>query len=219
MKAFLLGVLTTLAVIALGTVLLVASLGSGATPARVPSPPPSGVRVPPPGDLATGETWLGSVRLQGAELVSRDGDLVDVDATGTGVRFGGGSLRASTLALRATVPFDTVAAQVGGGTRLYAVSGDRVGVERPLTLLGRRLLVRATGTVTAQGGLLLLEPETLDIGAPGPVDAALSEAARRLVTIRTAVPGVPDGMTLREVGVGGAGFAVRLDGRDVTIGR
>lgn len=219
MKQFLLGVLTTLVVLALGVLALGLSLGAGATPAALPSPPPSGVRVPPPGDLGPDETWLGAVQLDSREVVAAEGDLVDVDATGTGVRFGPDGLRATTLAVRATVPFATVADQVGDGTRLYAAGGGRAGVERQVTLLGRDLLVRATGTVRAEGGLLVLEPETVDVGAPGPVDAALGAAARRLVTIRTPVAGLPEGMVLREVGVGGAGFAVRLDGRDVVLGR
>ncbi|QKE83875.1 LmeA family phospholipid-binding protein [Arthrobacter sp. NEB 688] len=219
MKRFLLGVLTTLVVLVLGVIVLGLSLGSGATPAALPSPPPSGVRVSPPGDLGPDETWLGAVRLQSREVLAAEGDLVDVDATGTGVRFGPDGLRATTLAVRATLPFGTVAEQVGAGTRLYAAGEGRAGVERQVNVLGRDLLVRATGRVRAEGGLLVLEPETVDVGGPGPVDAALGAAARQLVTIRTPVTGLPDGMVLREVGVDGAGFAVRLDGQDVVLGR
>ncbi len=152
-------------------------------------------------------------------MVSADGNLVDVEATGTGVRFGPAGLRARTLAIHATIPFDTVSAQVGQGTRLYAVSGGRAGFERPATLLGRDLLVRGTGRVSARDGRLLIEPETVDVGAPGPVEAALSAAARSLVRVTAEVPGVPQGMVLRSVSVSGAGFDVRLDGTDVVIGR
>ena len=220
MKQFLAGVVATVLTLVLAAGALVLSVGDGAGPApALPAPPPSGVRVPPPSDLAEDETWLGAVRLDSRELRSADGDLVDVEATGTGVRFGPEGLTARTLALDATLPFDTVADQVGGGVRLYAVSEGRTGVERVVPVLGRDVTVRATGTVRADGGQLLLEPETVDVGGPAFLNATLGAAARSLVTLREEVRGVPDGLVLREVSVSGAGFAVRLDGTDVTVGR
>ena len=220
MRSFALGVVSTLVVLVLAAAILLLSLGDGAEPGTpLPSPPPSGVRVPPPADLAADETWLGAVDLESREVVSADGDLVDVEATGTGVRFGPDGLRARTLAIHATLPFETVSEQVGDGTRLYAVSGGLAGVRRPARILGRDLTVQATGRVRAEDGLLVLEPDTVDIGGPGFVNAAVSAAARDLVRFRMQVPGVPSGMVLREVSVSGAGFDVRLDGQDVTIAR
>lgn len=219
MKQFLAGVAATLVVIVLAGVALVVSLGGGASPATAPSPPVTGARVPPPDDLAADETWLGAVDLSSREIVSSDGDLVDVEATGSGIRFGPDGLRADTLVLDATLPFDTVSAQLGDDVRLYAVSGGLAGVERPATILGRDVLVRATGRVSAEGGRLLVEPETVDVGGPAFVSAAMSALARALVTLRLEVPGVPEGMTLRRVAVSGAGFDVRLDGQDVRITR
>jgi len=151
--------------------------------------------------------------------VSPDGDLAVVDATGSGVRFGTGGLRAARLDIDATIPFDTLAEQVGPDTRIYAVSGGLAGVEREVTILGRDLTVRATGAVTADGGQLVIEPETVDLGGPSFVDATLSAIARTLVTIRQDVPGVPSGMALTDVSVTGAGFGAQLTGTDVTIGR
>ncbi|NHA67408.1 LmeA family phospholipid-binding protein [Phycicoccus flavus] len=220
MRQFLLGVVSTLVVLVLAGAALLASLGGGAGPApALPSPAPSGVRVPPPDDLTADQTWLGAVDLRSREVVSADGDLVDVEATGTGVRFGPEALEAATLAIRATVPFDTASEQVGDGTRLYAVSGGLVGLRRPARVLGRDLVVQATGTVRAEDGRLVLEPETVDVGGPGFVGAAASALARDLVRLRLEVPGVPEGMVLREVSVSGAGFDVRLDGTDVTVQR
>jgi len=221
-KQFLLGVLSTLVVLALGVVALILSLGSGSS-AAAPAPSGSAVapgpRVDPPDDLADDETWLGTVELRSEDVVAAEGDLVDVRAEGVGVRFGPDGLRAQRLDLDATIPFDTVAEQVGPDTRVYAVSGGLAGVERTATVLGRDLTVRATGTVRADGGELLIEPETIDLGGPELLDSAVSAVARSLVTIRQPVPGVPEGMTLTDVSVSGAGIAAALTGSDVVITR
>lgn len=220
MKQFLLGVGSTLAVLVVAVVVLGLTLGSGVAPAAAPpAPAPTGVRVEAPDDLAADETWLGRVALDSEDVVSADGRLVDVTATGDGVRFGPDGLRARRLAVEATLPFQTVAAEVGAGVRLYAAGGGRAGVERTATLLGRDLTIRATGTVRADRGQLLIEPETVELGGPAFLDSAVSAAARALVTIRQDVPAMPDGLTLREVDVDAAGFGVWLDGADVTIGR
>lgn len=222
MRQFVLGVVTTLVVLAVGAGVLLVSLGSGAdpaTPRASGSTATPGARPEPPEDLTEEETWLGTVDFAGEDLVSPDGDLAVVDATGSGVRFGTGGLRAARLDIDATIPFDTLAEQVGPDTRIYAVSGGLAGVEREVTILGRDLTVRATGAVTADGGQLVIEPETVDLGGPSFVDATLSAIARTLVTIRQDVPGVPSGMALTDVSVTGAGFGAQLTGTDVTIGR
>jgi hypothetical protein len=222
MRQFVLGVVTTLVVLAVGAGVLLVSLGSGADPARPQasgSTATPGARPEPPEDLTEEETWLGTVDFAGEDLVSPDGDLAVVDATGSGVRFGTGGLRAARLDIDATIPFDTLAEQVGPDTRIYAVSGGLAGVEREVTILGRDLTVRATGAVTADGGQLVIEPQTVDLGGPSFVDATLSAIARTLVTIRQDVPGVPSGMALTDVSVTGAGFGAQLTGTDVTIGR
>ena len=222
MKQFLLGVLATLVVLAVGAGVLLLSLGGGAASAAPePSTPTAeaGVAADPPGDLADDETWLGSVDLRSEDVLSPDGDLTDVRAVGSGVRFGTDGLRAERLDIEATIPFDTVAEQVGPDTRVYAVSGGRAGVERRVTILGRDLTVRATGTVQADGGQLLIEPETVDLGGPAFVDSAVSALARALVTIRQPVPGVPEGMALTDVSVSAAGVDASLTGTDVVVGR
>jgi hypothetical protein len=218
-KQFLLGVATTLLVLVVAAGALVVSLGSGATATTPPPPSPSATAPPPPADLGRDETWLGTVDLRSEDVVSAEGDLANVHATGSGIRFGNDGLHADRLDLDATVPFDTVAEQVGPGTRVYAVSGGRAGVERQVTVLGRDLTVRATGRVTADGGKLVIEPETVDLGGPAFVDSAVSALARSLVTIREDVPGVPAGMTLTDIAVSGAGMVVSLTGTDVTVGR
>lgn len=225
MKNFLLGVGATLAAIVLALVVLVLSLGSGAagaTPsvaAPAPSPTGSVAVAQRPTDLTADETWLGAVELRSQDVVSAKGDLVDVVATGSGVRFSDAGLRAERLGIDATIPFDTVAAQVGQDVTVYDAGNGKTGVERKVTILGRDLTLRATGTVTADGGQLLIEPETVDLGGPSFLDAAASSLARSLATIRQDVPGVPAGMTLDAVAVTPQGFDARLSGTDVTIGR
>lgn len=224
MKNFLLGVGATLATLALTLVVLVLTLGSGGgEPAAVPSPTASGgssgTSSPPPADLTENETWLGAVELRGQDVVSADAELDDVVATGSGVRFSEAGLQADRLDLEATLPFETVATQVGEDVRLYDAGDGLAGIERQVTILGRDLTVSAEGTVTADGGQLLIEPETVDLGGPDFLDNALSSLARSLVTIRQPVPGVPEGMALTDVTVTDAGFAASLSGTDVTITR
>jgi LmeA-like phospholipid-binding len=222
-KNFLLGVGATLAVLALALVVLVLSLGSGASSATGPtaSPRPTGTATvaEQPADLKADETWLGAVDLRSQDVVSAKGDLVDVVATGSGVRFSQQGLRAQRLDIDATIPFDTVAKQVGQDVTVYDAGNGKTGVERQVTILGRDITLKATGTVTADGGQLLIEPETVDLGGPSFLDSAASTLARSLATIRQDVPGVPAGMSLDAVTVTPQGFDARLSGTDVTVGR
>ena len=223
MKNFLLGVAATLAALALVLVVLVFSLGSGATSASgstaSPAPTASAGVAQRPADLTADETWLGAVELRSQDVVSAQGDLVDVVAIGSGVRFSEAGLRAQSLDIDATIPFATVAEQVGQDVTVYDAGNGKTGVERQVTILGRDITLKATGTVTADGGQLLIEPETIDLGGPSFLDAAASTLARSLATIRQDVPGVPAGMSLDAVAVTPQGFDAQLSGTDVTIGR
>ena len=223
MKNFLLGVGATLAVLALALVVVVLSLGSGAAPSSgttaAPAPSVSADVAQRPDDLTADETWLGAVELRSHDVVSAQGDLVDVVATGSGVRFSEAGLRAQSLDIDATIPFATVAEQVGQDVTVYDAGNGKTGVERQVTILGRDITLKATGTVTADGGQLLIEPETIDLGGPSFLDAAASTLARSLATIRQDVPGVPAGMSLDAVAVTPQGFDAQLSGTDVTIGR
>jgi hypothetical protein len=221
-KNFLLGVGATLAALALVLVVLVLSLGSGASSsAGTASPRPTGspTVAEQPADLAADETWLGSVDLRSQDVVSAKGDLVDVVAKGSGVRFSNKGLQAQTLDIDATIPFATVAEQVGQDVTVYDAGNGKTGVERTVTILGRDLTLKATGTVTADGGQLLIEPETIDLGGPSFLNSAASSIARSLATIRQDVAGVPAGMSLDAVTVTPQGFDARLSGTDVTVGR
>jgi hypothetical protein len=222
-KNFLLGVGATLSALALVLVVLVFSLGSGAPSGTgsTASPRPTGspTVAQQPTDLAEDETWLGAVDLRSQDVVSAKGDLVDVVAKGSGVRFSQQGLKAQTLDIDATIPFETVAKQVGADVTVYDAGNGKTGVERTVTILGRDLTLKATGTVTADGGQLLIQPETIDLGGPSFLDSAASALARGLATIRQDVAGVPTGMSLDDVQVTPEGFDARLSGTDVVIGR
>jgi len=224
-KNFLLGVGATLAAFALVLVVLVFTLGSGSSSGgfvgSTASPRPTGspTVAAQPADLAADETWLGAVDLRSQDVVSAKGNLVDVVAKGSGVRFSQKGLKAQTLDIDATIPFATVAKQVGADVTVYDAGNGKTGVERTVTILGRDLTLKATGTVTADGGQLLIEPETVDLGGPSFLDSAASSLARGLATIRQDVPGVPTGMSLTDVKVTPQGFDARLNGTEVVIGR
>jgi hypothetical protein len=221
-KNFLLGVGVTLAVLALGLMALVLSLDSGASGTggalAAPSSSPQATLAQQPADLADDETWLGAVELRSQDVVSAKGDLVDVVATGSGVRFSQGGLTAQQLDIDATIPFATVADQVGQDVTIYDAGNGRTGVERQVVILGQDLTLKATGTVSADGGQLLIEPETIDLGGPSFINAAASTLARSLATIRQDVAGVPEGMSLTAVQVTPEGFDAQLNGTDVVIG-
>jgi LmeA-like phospholipid-binding len=222
-KNFLLGVGATLAVLALGLVVLVLSLDSGASgtagASASPGPTSAATVAQQPADLAEDETWLGAVELRSQDVVSSKGDLVDVVATGSGVRFSQDGLEAQQLDIDATIPFATVAEQVGEDVTVYDAGNGKTGVERQVTIFGQGITLKATGTVSADGGQLLIEPETVDLGGPSFINAAASTLARSLATIRQDVAGVPEGMSLTAVQVTPEGFDAQLNGSDVVIGR
>lgn len=181
------------------------SLGPGVRPSQ------------PPADLGPDETWLGDVDLTSSALVTPHGPLRAVEATGNNVRVTRDGLRVGEVRLVATLPFEVAEEQVGQGVQLYDAGGNRVGVRRSATLLGMDVAVSAAGAVRAVGGDLLITPESVDIGLPGLVNDALSNAARELVTIRQSVQGLPAGLHLTDVTVRADGFRATMRGTDVTI--
>ena len=216
-RAFLLGLLTGAAAVVVGSLALVWLVATPTGPAPGPRTPVTATPMAPPADLRPGETWLETVELEGGSVVTPDGGFRDVRATGADVRMTRDGLRAGNLRIEATLPFAAAAQQIGGGVQLYAADGGRAGVRRSASLLGREVEVRATGAVTARGGQLVIEPETVDLGGPDWLDAALSAAARRVATVRHTVQGLPDGMRLTRVTVVHSGFRAHLEGRNVVL--
>lgn len=217
-RTFLLGVVSGVVAVVLGLVALVLVAGDPGRAGPVPRPSATPTALPsPPSDLGRGETWLQAVVLDSSAVVTPDAGFRDVRATGRDVRMTSAGLRAGMLRIEATLPFDAAARQIGSGLQLYAAGGGKAGVRRTATLLGRDVQVRATGTVRAVGGRLVIEPETVDLGGPDLLDDALSAAARRLVTIHHTVQGLPAGMRLTRVTVTDGGFRATLDGSDVVL--
>ena len=197
--------------------LFIAVSEPGSTRAH-PAPLGGGVRqLDPPADLQPNETWLGDVNLTTSALVTPDGPLSDVHATASNVRAGSAGLMVGTLALDATLPFDVAATQIGEGITLTDAGGGLVGIERSADILGRNVRIAATGRVRAEGGDLVIEPESVDLGGPAVLDDLLGFAARKLVTIRHTIDGLPAGLRLTDVSVSAVGFAAHLDGTDVVL--
>jgi hypothetical protein len=159
MRRFLHGVVTGVVAVAVAlvAVVLAASQPGGATAS--PAPSATATAGAPPPDLRAGETWLETVELASGSVLTPDGPFRDVRATGSDVRMSEQGLRAGTLRLDATLPFDAAARQIGQGVQLYAAGAGRAGVRRTASFLGRTVVVRATGTVTADRGQLVIEPE------------------------------------------------------------
>jgi len=218
-KQFLLGAVSMLVALVLAVVALVWSVGSpgsnadGGRPATArPSSSPSA-----PATVAKGETWLGDVRLTSAQVVTGDGGLRDVTATGSAVTLTSNGLRAERLDIDAMLPFETAASQIGDGVSLYAVDGGLAGLRRRVSVLNRDVEVRATGAVRAVDGQLVITPDTIDLDGPDWLDSAASAIVRQLVTIHHTVEGVPAGMALTSVSVEADGFRAHLHGTNVAI--
>ena len=217
MRRFLLGLLTGLLAAA---ILLVAGVGALvlSVPQDEPPPSPPPMAIPgAPSRLEPGQTYLSDVVLDSAAVLTADGPLADVRATGREVSLSDDGLTAGSLTIDAVLPFSSAAAQVGDRVVLYAAGSGRAGLRRTVTLLGRDVPVTATGTVRAEDGLLVIEPESVDLGGPDLLDDAASAAVRRLVTIRQQVEGLPQGMRLTRVEVIAGGFRVHLEGRRISL--
>lgn len=218
-KQFILGAVSMLVALVLALGALVWSVGSPGSGADVPTPTGSGAVRPSsaPADLGRGETWLGDVRLTSAQVVTTDGGLRDVTAIGSGVTLTADGLLADRLDIDATLPYESAATQIGGGVTLFAAEDGLAGLRRRVSVLGRDVEVRATGAVRAQGGQLVIEPETIDLDGPDWLDTAASSVVRQLVTIRHTIEGVPEGMALTSVSVQEGGFRAHLRGAGVTV--
>lgn len=192
--------------------------GSGAGP--VPSPTggagrPSGAE--PPAGLGEGEVWLADLALDAGTVVAEGSLLRDVRATGEDVVTGPDGLVAARLAVDATVPFEVIAGELGAGTVVRAADGGQATVVRTVEALGRELRVTATGTVEVEAGKLVVQPRSIDFGAPSFLSDAVGAVVRRLVTIEHGIEGLPEGLVLRDVAVQGDGFRANLSGEDVKL--
>jgi hypothetical protein len=172
----------------------------------------------PPTGLRDDEVWLADVVLDAGTVMARDSVLRDVRAVGQDVVTGPDGSVAGRLAVDVTVPFEVVAAQLGGGTVVRAADDGQATVIRTVEVLGRELRVEATGTVEAEGGRLVVEPRSIDVGGPDVLSGSLATAVRRFVSIEHDIEGLPEGLVLQEVSVHSDGFRADLLGADVDLG-
>jgi len=215
------GAVAMLVVMVLGTALAWWAVTEPAGGSDAGSAPPERTALPPdrrpPPDLGRDEVWLGDLGLRSGAVVTADSELRDVRAAGRDVVTGPDGLVAGRVAVRATVPFHVVAAELGEGTVVRPAEDGQAEVLRILEVLGRELPVSATGTVEVQGGRLVVEPRTIDLGGPQLLSEGLAAVVRELVTITHDIEGLPDGLVLRDVEVRPAGFRARLSGEDVRL--
>ena len=216
MARFLAGVLTGIVAVVLVGLLALLSLGSPSAPAPSASVPGASP-APSAGPPAAGETVLSQVRFSSAQVLSRDADLRDVEATGEQVRAGESGIRVGRLSVDATLPYAAAARQVSEGVTLAPAPDGRARLTKVASVLGRDVTISAVGTVRAEDGMLAIEPESIDLGGPGVLDSAASALARSLATIRQPVQGLPPGTRLTEVRARDDGFRAHLEGSDVTL--
>ncbi|TYD00153.1 DUF2993 domain-containing protein [Arthrobacter echini] len=206
-------------VVALAVVWFMISEPAGRSgPGARPSPSGEGpVAAGPPEELREDDVWLADVVLEAGTAVSGGTTLRDIDAVGRDVVTGPGGLIAGGLELDATVPFDVVAEELGGGAIVRPGDGGEAEVVRTVEVLGREVRVVASGTVEVVTGRLVVEPRSIDIGGPGFLSDALAAVARRAVTIEHDVEGLPEGLVLQDVGVRDDGFRATFRGEDVVL--
>ncbi|WRH26359.1 DUF2993 domain-containing protein [Arthrobacter sp. JZ12] len=189
--------------------------GPTPSPTADADPAPSGTE--PPADLGEDQTWFADVVLDAGTVVAEGSMLRDVSAVGQGVVTGPDGLVAEQLTVDATVPFDVIAEELGGGSEVSAAESGQARVVRSVEVLGRELRVEATGTVEAEGGRLVVEPRSIDFGGPDFLSNATAAVVRQFVTIEHTIEGLPEGLVLRDVAVQEDGFRANLRGEDVTL--
>ncbi|WP_294570596.1 DUF2993 domain-containing protein [uncultured Arthrobacter sp.] len=171
----------------------------------------------PPDGLREDEVWLADLDLDAGTLVTAGSVLHDVRAVGQDVVSGPEGLVAGRLAVDATVPYEVVAEELGGGSVIRAADGGQATVVRTVEALGRELRVTATGTVDVEDGRLVLEPRSIDVGGPDFLSDATAAVVRRFVTIEHDIEGLPEGLVLQDVAVRDDGFRANLRGEDVEL--
>ena len=188
--------------------------GAGTAPEAEPWLPPG---AEPPDSLGEDEAWFAELSLDAAVLVTADTGLHDVQALGQDVVTSPEGAVAERLVVSATVPFEVVADELGGGARVGPGADGQATVVRAIEVLDRELRVVASGTVEVEDGRLVVEPRSIDVGGPAFLADAAADVVRRLVTIEHEIDGLPEGLVLRDVVVQGDGFRATLSGEDVEL--
>jgi hypothetical protein len=198
----------------------VSSSPAGGGEARPVPPTTDGAGRPatePPADLGGDEVWFADLEMDAGTVVAAGSMLRDVRAVGQDVVTGPDGLVAARLAVDATVPFEVVAGELGGGSVVRPADGGQATVVRTVEALGRELQVTATGTVEVEGGKLVVEPSSIDVGGPDFLSGATAAVVRTFVTIEHSIEGLPEGLVLEDVAVQDDGFRTSLRGGNVRL--
>lgn len=166
--------------------------------------------------LGENDLRAGDAVLQAPRVDTSAGPISDVRIDASDFLKQGDTVTAGGVAAQATVPFDTVEAQVGGGMELRALGDGRVAARLPIEVLGRGVTVVGNGNVQGNGNTIAFRPSEVGIeggpsgiGVPGPV-------ADRF-TFGEAVPGLPEGLSITRIEVVDGGFQVHLTGDQVSL--
>ncbi|SDP63578.1 Protein of unknown function [Klenkia soli] len=116
---------------------------------------------------------------------------------------------------RASVPFDLLAAQLGGDTTLTR-EGDGLRITKTVEVLGQTIPLTAAGQVALDGQDLVV---TVDSAAGAGIDVPsfVLEQAQDLLDFRYTVPALPFGLQLTGLQVADGGVDVTVAASDVVL--
>ena len=116
---------------------------------------------------------------------------------------------------QATVPFDLLAAQLGGDTTLTR-DGDGLRITKTVEVLGQTIPLTAAGTVTLDGQDLVVDVSSA-AGAGIDVPQVVLEQAQDLLDFRYTLPALPFGLQLTGLQVTDGGVDVTVAATDVVL--
>jgi hypothetical protein len=115
----------------------------------------------------------------------------------------------------ATLSYELLAGEIGSGTTL-APEGNGLRITRTVELLGYTLPVTAAGTVTLDGGDLVIDVERA-AGAGVEIPGFLVRQVSDLLDLRYRVPALPFGLQLTGVAPGEDGVDLRVEATDTVL--
>jgi hypothetical protein len=116
----------------------------------------------------------------------------------------------------ATLSYALLSAKLGGDTTLRP-EGDRLRITKTVDLLGKRIPLTATGTVTVKGNQLVIDVQKA-AGAGVDLPAFLVSRASDLLDVRYDVPALPFGLQLTGVTPGKDGVQATVGATDAVLG-
>ena len=128
------------------------------------------------------------------------------------------SVPVSGLRARAVVAYDELARRSGERQLAVAPAGDRVRVTGSVEVLGRTLSATAVSRVEVDGGDLVVTAESYEVGNET-ADEVLTRALGDRLDLRIPVEGLPYGLEVTGVEVGGDGVAVLARAGRTVLGR